>query len=157
MIQNTVPRANRSEGLVSRLRRHRALWDGPRPVTRNSPKEVPPLLEIDTFLRRPQERSHTTVPRGEPRNAVRPAAACNTQKRETSDHARAPKMFAFMVLPGELTAGTGNHNVKQQGPLGPESESTLLPGERNAAPHQYRPLVPQLIGVAGISPVATGR
>ena len=62
------------------------------------------------------------------------AAARNAQNGETSDVAPAPKMFAFMVLPGGLTAGTGNHNVKQQEPIGPESSCSLRPRNASSSP-----------------------
>lgn len=71
MIRNTVPRANPSEALVSFLHRHRNLWDG-RSQLPGISEEIPPLLEIDTFWHRSQERSHTNASRGEPRNAPRP-------------------------------------------------------------------------------------
>jgi hypothetical protein len=71
MIRNTVPRANPSEALVSFLHRHRNLWDD-RSQLPGISEEIPPLLEIDTFWHRSQERSHTNASRGEPRNAPRP-------------------------------------------------------------------------------------
>jgi hypothetical protein len=62
-------------------------------------------------LRRRRALPHRHSMRRTPPYA-RAAAARNAQNGETSNEVPAAKMFAFMVLPGGLTAGTANHNVK---------------------------------------------
>jgi hypothetical protein len=133
MIHNTVPRATPSEGLVPLLHRHRALWDSPEA---GYPKHrgAPPSWRLNT---RPAPLAGALPHRHSMRRTSsysQAAAAPNAQNGETSDVAPAPKMFAFMVLPGGLTAGTGNHNVKQQGPLDPESSYALRPGASRIFP-----------------------
>jgi hypothetical protein len=139
MIHNTVPRANPSEGLVPLLHRHRALWDSPEagyPKHRGAPPSwrlntrSAPLAGALPHRRHSMRRTASYA---------QAAAARNAQNGETSDVAPAPKMFAFMVLLGGLTAGTGNHNVKQQGPLGPESNYALRQRNASSSPQQYRP------------------
>ena len=122
----------------SLLHRHRALWDSPEA---GYPKHrgAPPSWRLNTRsapLAGALPHRHTM--RRTPPYA-QPAAARNAQNGETSDVAPAPKMFAFMVLPDGLTAGTSNHNAKQQGPLGPESSYALRPRNASSSPPQYRP------------------
>ena len=110
------------------LHRHRALWDSPEagyPKHRGAPSSWRLNTRSAPLARAlPHRHSMRRTP-----PYAQAAAARNAQNGETSDVAPAPKMFAFMVLPGGLTAGTGNHNVKQQGPLGLKSSYALRPAE----------------------------